>query len=95
MKKGNVKRISKSTQLVKSSMGVVLSRRQKQFERQLKIDSIIGKPSHQKKVEPLSFNVSIQGYTYPFQFTRTQLNEAYGRAVESVMREAVEDSLVK
>ena len=95
MKKGSVKRVSKSTKLDKSSMDVVLSRRQKLLVRQLKVGSIEGKLSRQKRMEPLTFNVSIQGCTYPFMYTRLQLNEAYGRAMDSVIRDAIEDGLVK
>lgn len=39
--------------------------------------------SHAKSA--LSFQITVLGNTYPFTFTRDQLNEAYGNAMSSVM----------
>ena len=91
MTKGKVKRISKSDRLAKSSEDVLLSIKKKQLEKKLKISFLTGDSSRQKVAEVLSFNVSIQGCTYPFMFTREQLNEAYGRAMDSVMCDVTKD----
>lgn len=43
----------------------------------------------------LSFCVTVHGNTYPFTFTREQLNEAYGSAMKSVLSEEMKKTAVE
>jgi hypothetical protein len=50
------------------------------------------------KVNPksvLSFNVTVLGNSYPFTFTREQLNEAYESAINSVVSEKIQKSSIE
>ena len=47
--------------------------------------------SHAKSV--LSFHIKVLGNTYPFTFTRDQLNEAYGNAMSSVMARSSQETV--
>lgn len=43
----------------------------------------------------LSFHVTVFGNTYPFTFTREQLNEAYGNAMKSVLSGETKESAIE